>query len=206
MTFAADAPLRLGVSSCLLGEPVRYDGGHKRDFFLVEALGRFVEWVPACPELESGLGVPRPSMRLTLAHGAIRLVTVKTAVDHTDTLGRYTVRKLEEIAEQHLSGFVLKKDSPSCGLDRVRVYNASGMPTKSGRGLFAAALVDRFPTFQNPYGTCSLVSSDFALSFPRTSSAVTEYRYASPDATCVSRNDGDLTNSLLTFSTCPPCS
>ena len=122
--MTADAPLRLGVSSCLLGEPVRFDGGHKRDFFLVDALGRFVEWVPVCPELESGLGVPRESMRLVRTHREIRLVTVRTARDQTDTVVRYTVRKIEEIAEQGLSGFVLKKDSPTCGLERVRVYNA----------------------------------------------------------------------------------
>ena len=145
MTADADAALRLGVSACLLGEAVRFDGGHKRDLFLVEALGRFVEWVPVCPELESGLGVPRESMRLVRRHGEIRLVTVKTAHDHTDTMGRYTVRRLEEIAEQRLCGFVLKKGSPTCGLERVRVYNSSGVPSRDGRGLFAAALVERFP-------------------------------------------------------------
>jgi uncharacterized protein YbbK (DUF523 family) len=134
MTAEADAPLRLGVSACLLGEAVRFDGGHKRDFFLVKTLGRFVEWVPVCPELESGLGVPRESMRLVQMHREIRLVTGKTANDHTDTVGRYTARRLEEIAEQGLCGFVLKKDSPTCGLERVRVYNASGVPTRDGRG------------------------------------------------------------------------
>src|SRR4029078_6777387 len=109
MIAEADAPLRLGVSACLLGEAVRFDGGHKRDFFLVEALGRFVEWVPVCPELESGLGLARESMRLVRAHREIRLVTVKTAHDHTDTVRRHTVRRLEEIADEGLCGFVLKK-------------------------------------------------------------------------------------------------
>jgi 2-thiouracil desulfurase len=93
MTAGADAPLRVGVSACLLGEAVRFDGGHKRDCFLVKTLGRFVEWVPVCPELESGLGVPRESMRLVQMHREIRLVTGKTANDHTDTVGRYTVRR-----------------------------------------------------------------------------------------------------------------
>jgi uncharacterized protein YbbK (DUF523 family) len=100
MTVEADAPLRLGVSACLLGEPVRFDGGHKRDFFLVKTLGRFVKWVPVCPELESGLGVPRESMRLVEMHREIHLVTGKTGHDHTDTVSRYTVRRLEEIADQ----------------------------------------------------------------------------------------------------------
>jgi len=146
VTAEADAPLRLGVSACLLGEPVRFDGGHKRDFFLVKTLGRFVEWVPVCPELEAGLGVPRESMRLVQTHREIRLITGKTASDQTDSVRRYTVRRLEEMAGQGLCGFVLKKDSPTCGLERVRVYNASGVPTRDGRGLFAAALVERFPT------------------------------------------------------------
>jgi uncharacterized protein YbgA (DUF1722 family)/uncharacterized protein YbbK (DUF523 family) len=145
MASAADRPLRLGISACLLGEPVRYDGGHKRDYFLVEALGRFVEWLPVCPELESGLGVPRESMRLTRTDDGIRLITVKTAQDQTKTLDRYSIRKLEELADQDLCGFVLKKGSPSCGLERVRVYSPGGMPLKSGRGVFAAALTERFP-------------------------------------------------------------
>jgi uncharacterized protein YbgA (DUF1722 family)/uncharacterized protein YbbK (DUF523 family) len=146
MTADADAPLRLGVSACLLGEPVRFDGGHKRNFFLVEALGRFVEWVPVCPELESGLGVPRESMRLVGTAGEIRLVTVRSARDHTDTVNRYALQRIEQIAEERLSGFVLKRDSPTCGLERVRVYHGSGVPTRNGRGLFAAALTERFPT------------------------------------------------------------
>jgi uncharacterized protein YbgA (DUF1722 family)/uncharacterized protein YbbK (DUF523 family) len=145
MIADADAPLRLGVSACLLGEHVRFDGGHKRDFFLVEALGRFVEWVPVCPELESGLGVPRESMRLVRTHREIRLVMAKTGRDQTDTVARYAIRKIEEIAGQDLCGFVLKKDSPTCGLERVRVYNASGVPTRNGRGLFAAVLAERLP-------------------------------------------------------------
>jgi uncharacterized protein YbgA (DUF1722 family)/uncharacterized protein YbbK (DUF523 family) len=146
MTPATDVPLRIGVSACLLGEPVRFDGGHKRDFFLVDALGRFVDWVPVCPELESGLGVPRESMRLVGTTGEIRLVTVRTAQDHTDTVTRYALRRIEQIAEEGLSGFVLKRDSPTCGMERVRVYNRIGVPTRNGRGLFAAALTERFPT------------------------------------------------------------
>ena len=146
MTLETDVPLRIGVSACLLGEPVRFDGGHKRDFFLVDALGRFVNWVPVCPELESGLGVPRESMRLVGTAGEIRLVTARTAHDHTETVTRYTLQRMEQIAEEELSGFVLKRDSPTCGLERVRVYNSSGVPARNGRGLFAAALVARFPT------------------------------------------------------------
>ena len=137
--------IRLGISACLLGEPVRFDGGHKRDPFLVESLGQFVDWVPVCPEVESGLDAPRESMRLVQADGRIRLLTNKTAQDHTTRMRGYARRRVEELADGELFGFVLKKDSPTCGLERVKVYGTAGMPVKSGRGLFADALVTRFP-------------------------------------------------------------
>ena len=137
--------IRLGISACLLGEPVRFDGGHKRDPFLVESLGPFVDWVPVCPEVESGLDAPRESMRLVQADGRIRLLTNKTAQDHTTRMHGYARRRVEELADGELCGFVLKKDSPTCGLERVKVYGTAGMPVKSGRGLFADALVRRFP-------------------------------------------------------------
>lgn len=140
-----DARIRLGISACLLGEPVRFDGGHKRDPFLVESLGPFVEWVLVCPEVESGLDAPRESMRLVQADGQIRLLTNKTAQDHTARMHGYARRRVEELAEGDLFGFVLKKDSPTCGLERVKVYGTAGIPVRSGRGLFADALVRRFP-------------------------------------------------------------
>jgi uncharacterized protein YbbK (DUF523 family)/uncharacterized protein YbgA (DUF1722 family) len=137
--------LRIGISSCLLGEEVRFDGGHKRDAFLTTALGPYVEWVPVCPELEAGFGVPREAMRLVRSAGAIRLLTVKTAIDLTDRLESYARRRLDELADDDLCGYVLKKDSPSCGLERVKVYGAP-IPDRTGRGLFAAALAARFPS------------------------------------------------------------
>ena len=137
--------VRLGISACLLGEPVRFDGGHKRDHFLVETLGQFVDWVPVCPEVESGLDAPRESMRLVQADGRIRLVTNKVALDHTTLMHGYARRRVGELASDDLCGFVLKKDSPTCGLERVKVYGTGGVPLKSGRGLFAQALVSRFP-------------------------------------------------------------
>jgi uncharacterized protein YbgA (DUF1722 family)/uncharacterized protein YbbK (DUF523 family) len=139
------SPIRLGVSACLLGERVRFDGGHKRDDFLADLLGRFVKWVPVCPELESGMGAPREALRLTLRQTALRLVATKTGHDHTAAMRQYTAKRLDELTGERLCGFVLKKDSPTCGLERVRVYNPSGVPTRSGRGLFAAALTERFP-------------------------------------------------------------
>jgi uncharacterized protein YbgA (DUF1722 family)/uncharacterized protein YbbK (DUF523 family) len=137
--------VRLGISACLLGEPVRFDAGHKRDPFLVETLGRFVDWVPVCPEVECGLAAPRESMRLVQAGGRIRLVTNKTAEDHTARMASYARHRVDELTNADLSGFVFKKDSPTCGVHRVKVYETGGVPTKSGRGLFAAAIVRRFP-------------------------------------------------------------
>jgi uncharacterized protein YbgA (DUF1722 family)/uncharacterized protein YbbK (DUF523 family) len=138
-------PIRVGISSCLLGEAVRFDGGHKRDAFLTETFGRFVEWVPVCPEVECGLGTPRESMRLVRLSDGVRLLTVKTGVDITDQLLRYARDRVSRIASEDLCGFVLKKDSPSCGMERVKIYGQGTVPTKSGRGLFAATLQDRCP-------------------------------------------------------------
>jgi uncharacterized protein YbgA (DUF1722 family)/uncharacterized protein YbbK (DUF523 family) len=147
--FASDEPIRIGVSSCLLGEEVRFDGGHKRSDFLTETLGRFVEFVPVCPELEIGLGVPRESIRLVRGpdHAdAIRLVGNKTGHDHTDKMHAYAERRTAALGREELSGYVLKKDSPSCGMERVRVYGPSGMATRDGAGLFASALTRRYPS------------------------------------------------------------
>lgn len=136
---------RVGISSCLLGEAVRYDGGHKRDGFLADELGRLVEWVPVCPEVEMGLGVPRPPMQLVRIGGATRLVTPSTGADHTAAMGGWAARRLEELAPAELCGYVLKSRSPSCGLDGVALFDQRGEPEAEGRGLFAAALVARFP-------------------------------------------------------------
>ena len=147
--YASDEPIRIGVSSCLLGEQVRFDGGHKRSDFLTETLGRFVEFVPVCPELEIGLGVPRESIRLVRGpdHAdAIRLVGNKTGHDHTDKMHAFAERRTAALGREELSGYVLKKDSPSCGVERVRVYGPSGMATRDGAGLFASALTRRYPS------------------------------------------------------------
>jgi uncharacterized protein YbgA (DUF1722 family)/uncharacterized protein YbbK (DUF523 family) len=143
--MVSDGPLRIGVSACLLGETVRFDGGHKRDAFLTDTFGQFVEWVPVCPEVEAGFGTPREPMRLVRAGGSVRLLTVKTARDVTDRLESYARRRVEQLANDNLSGYVLKKDSPSCGLERVKLYDPHHVPSRSGRGLFAAALTARCP-------------------------------------------------------------
>lgn len=145
-THPPASEISIGVSACLLGEKVRFDGGHKRDSFLTGTLARFVTFVPVCPEFDLGLGAPRESMRLVAGpDGAPRLLAPRSGLDHTRAMERYAKRKLDEIEALDLSGFVLKKDSPTCGLERVRVYSEAGMPSRNGRGLFAAALVERFP-------------------------------------------------------------
>ena len=139
------APLRLGISRCLLGEEVRFDGGHKRDNFLTEVLGSYVEWVPVCPEVEAGLGTPREAMRLVGDSHHPRLVTIKSGTDHTRAVERMTAHRIQELEELDLSGYVFKKDSPSCGMERVRIYHEHGMPGRNGVGLFARAFIDQFP-------------------------------------------------------------
>jgi uncharacterized protein YbgA (DUF1722 family)/uncharacterized protein YbbK (DUF523 family) len=139
-------PIRIGISACLLGKQVRFDGGHKRDAFLTETFGRFVEWVPVCPEVECGLGTPREAMRLVRVEDRVRLLTVRTAIDRTNLMERVSRSRVSALAAEDLSGYVLKKDSPSCGLERVKVYDRHGSPARSGRGLFAAALVEAFPS------------------------------------------------------------
>ena len=139
------ALLRLGISSCLLGHEVRFDGGHKRDQFLTDIFGRYVEWVPVCPEVEAGLGTPREAMRLVGDPQHPRLITIKSAKDRTEALERMTADRLRSLKDLELSGYIFKKDSPSCGVERVRIFNRHGMPNRHGVGLFARAYMERFP-------------------------------------------------------------
>jgi len=147
----AESRPRVGISRCLLGDEVRYDGGHKRDAFLVDTFGRYVEWVPVCPEVEMGMGTPREPIHLVAAldgvpAGAtrVRLIGVKSGRDWTPTMDRWRRDRIRELLRAGLCGYVLKKDSPSCGLERVRVHGSRGV-ARTGRGLFAQALVDAMP-------------------------------------------------------------
>ncbi len=138
-------PVRIGISRCLLGEQVRYDGGHKRDSFLVEVLGRFVDWVPICPEVETGFGTPREPMRLMGDPQDPRLTTIRTGIDLTVRMKRFANRRVRELADLDLAGYVFKKDSPSCGIQRVRVYNQEGTLNGRSKGLFAQSFQQHFP-------------------------------------------------------------
>ena len=140
-----ETPLRLGVSSCLLGELVRFDGGHARDRFVTDVLGQWFELVAVCPEAEVGMGTPRPTIRLVDEGQGERLVAPSTGEDFTDRMGDYARRRVRELRRDDLDGFVLKKSSPSCGLERIRVYRGKSAYRKDASGLFARALLERWP-------------------------------------------------------------
>jgi len=137
--------IKLGISTCLLGEQVRYDGGHKLDRFLTDTLGSYVEYVPVCPEVECGFGIPRESLRLVGDPDAPRLVTTRTKEDHTKRMVAWAGRRVGELEKETLCGFIFKSNSPSSGMERVKVYNDKGMPVKKGVGIFARAFMDHFP-------------------------------------------------------------
>jgi len=135
----------MGISRCLLGESVRYDGGHKHDPYLTKTLSRYFEYVPVCPEVECGLPVPREAMRLVGEIENPRLVTIKTGQDHTDRMKSWAKTMLDNLAGQDLCGFIFKSKSPSSGMERVKVYGASGQPVDRGVGIFARLFMERFP-------------------------------------------------------------
>jgi uncharacterized protein YbgA (DUF1722 family)/uncharacterized protein YbbK (DUF523 family) len=137
--------IKLGISSCLLGRNVRYDGGHKHDRYLTDVLGKFVDWVPVCPEVECGLPVPREAMHLLGDPESPRLVTIRTGIDHTDRMLDWMEGKLPELEKEELCGFVFKSRSPSSGMKAVKVYNPPAAPVKKGIGIFARAFMERFP-------------------------------------------------------------
>ncbi len=138
-------PIKIGISSCLLGNEVRYDGGHKLDRFLRDTLGKFVEYVAVCPEVECGLGVPREAMRLVGDPLDPRLVTIKSGKDITGKMKAWALRRVKELEKEELCGFIFKSRSPSSGMERVKVYNDKGMPVLKGTGLFAKEFITHFP-------------------------------------------------------------
>jgi uncharacterized protein YbgA (DUF1722 family)/uncharacterized protein YbbK (DUF523 family) len=137
--------IRLGISACLMGQNVRYDGGHKHDRYLTDTLGQYVEYVPVCPEVECGLGIPRESMRLVGDPQSPRLVTVRSGQDLTERMLNWARGRVKELEKERLCGFIFKSDSPSSGMERVKVYNEKGMPEKAGIGMFAKTFMDHFP-------------------------------------------------------------
>jgi len=138
-------PIRIGISRCLLGEQVRYDGGHKLDRFITQTLGQYFEWISVCPEVELGLGTPRETLRLVQLESGIGLVMPKSGRDWTREMTAYAKTRVAQLAGEDLAGYILKSDSPSCGMERVRVYAPGGMPTRKGSGLFAYELLRQLP-------------------------------------------------------------
>jgi uncharacterized protein YbgA (DUF1722 family)/uncharacterized protein YbbK (DUF523 family) len=141
------AKIKIGISSCLLGNAVRYDGGHKLDRYITDTLGQWFEFLPVCPEVECGLPVPREAMHLTGDPDDPRLVTIRTGVDHTARMKRWANQKVAELEQADICGFIFKSRSPSSGMRGVKIYDDSGMPHATGSGIFAHAFMKRFPLF-----------------------------------------------------------
>ncbi len=137
--------IRMGVSSCLLGQSVRYDGGHKHDKYITETLGHYFDFVPLCPEVECGLPTPREAMRLIGDPKNPRLVTVKTGIDHTERMKSWALKRVRELETEDLCGFIFKSRSPSSGMERVKVYDDDTIPHNAGVGIFAGIFKDHFP-------------------------------------------------------------
>ena len=136
--------IAVGVSACLLGERVRYDGNHRHDENVTGILGRFFVFVPVCPEVECGMSIPREQMRLEGDVVKPRLMTVESRIDKTEKMVSFCRTRVVELEKEALCGFIFKAKSPSCGLSRVPVQ-VSGVPIGAGRGLFAETLVGHFP-------------------------------------------------------------
>ena len=141
----AKTVIRVGVSSCLLGQEVRYDSGHKKDRYLTDILDDYVEWVSVCPEVESGMSTPRPAMRLVEDGHNVRMAEIKSNIDHTTQMTKFSQLRVRKLRDQNLCGYILKKNSPSCGMTRVKIWKDKGMPRRDGRGLYASALIDAYP-------------------------------------------------------------
>ncbi len=145
MTMHNPSEIKIGISSCLLGNKVRFDGGHKHDRYITGTLGKYFSFVPVCPEVECGLPVPREAMRLVGDIENPRLVTNKSGRDITDQMTNWAKGRLEKLESENLCGFIFKNRSPSSGMMRVKVYDKNNVPQAAGVGIFARALLDRFP-------------------------------------------------------------
>ncbi|RMI09574.1 MAG: DUF1722 domain-containing protein [Calditrichaeota bacterium] len=135
----------VGISTCLLGEKVRFDGGHKEDRYLTRVLSEYFQWVPVCPEVEMGLPIPRENLRLVKVDDEIRLIGGKTGQDFTEQMFAWAKQRLTQLQAAGLCGYIVKRSSPSCGMERVRVYGKSGIPERNGVGLYTDLLLKTYP-------------------------------------------------------------
>ncbi len=140
-----EGAFKIGISSCLLGSEVRWNSSHKLDKYLANTLGQFVTYVPVCPEVEAGFGVPRESFRLVGQPDNPRLITFKSKTDHTNRMRTWAQNRVKALEKEGLCGFIFKSDSPSSGMIRVKVYNEKGMPHKTGVGMFTRVFMEHFP-------------------------------------------------------------
>lgn len=138
-------PIKVGISTCLLGDSVRYDGSHKLNRFLKNTLGKYVEWVPVCPEVEAGLPIPREAMRLVGNQKEVRLLTQKTKIDHSERMLSWSGPRLDLLEKEDLCGFVFKNRSPSSAMQDAKIYSEKGVPSRKGPGMFAREYMRRFP-------------------------------------------------------------
>jgi uncharacterized protein YbgA (DUF1722 family)/uncharacterized protein YbbK (DUF523 family) len=136
--------IKVGVSSCLLGEKVRWNGEHKQDPFVKDLLGPLFEWVPTCPEVEIGMGIPRETVQLTGSSKSPRLVGTESATDWTQRMNRYANKRSRELMKLDVCGYIFKSKSPSCGIAHIKVPGNSGKATPRGHGLFADSFMQQF--------------------------------------------------------------
>ena len=144
MNRSDESIIRIGASSCLLGEKVRHDAGHKKDAYITDVLQEYFRFVSVCPEMGVGMGVPRETVRLEGSVDSPRIVGTESGAEWTDRMRHYAEERTRKLETENLCGYILKKDSPSCGMERVRVYQ-KGVPSRIGRGLYAETLISRFP-------------------------------------------------------------
>jgi uncharacterized protein YbgA (DUF1722 family)/uncharacterized protein YbbK (DUF523 family) len=143
MNMSSPQTIKIGISSCLLGESVRFDSGHKKNSYITGVLKDYFEFVPFCPEVEIGLGVPREPIRLISSENGTRCVGTKNSeLDVTDRLN--DIAEKQQSWHSDLCGYILKKDSPSCGMERVKIYSEK-MPSRKGVGIYANRLIENFP-------------------------------------------------------------
>lgn len=136
----------IGISTCLLGHSVRFDGGHKRDRYITDTLSQYFEWVPFCPEVSAGLGVPRPTLRLQRRGKDVRVEQPSTGTDHTENLTQVADEHCKRLSKTYIAGYLLKSGSPSCGKGGIKIYSEQGIrPEGGGVGVFAEALKHAFP-------------------------------------------------------------
>lgn len=145
--FASDIPV--GISSCLMGQKVRFDGGHMRSKICMEQLDKYFKWIPTCPEMGIGMPSPRPAIHIAIKQGEERLLDASShEVDYTDQLISYSNKRMNDLNE--LSGYVVAKGSPSCGMERIKVYKDEGerkwhSAHKNGVGMFTKVLMETYP-------------------------------------------------------------